>query len=272
MVHLNKDMLLLQCVHTTKNASFLRHYHVSHELIYIIKGCIEIEVGNKKYTASDNELVFLSNLEEHSTKILSPNYERIFLIINSEALAPLLKHPLLCSIFKNRPKGFFHVCKAPKQTKNLMKSIIYEYERNDDFSNELCACFLKQTLINLHRENKSVFSKTYPNSRIDIFEMQKYLENNFSEDIKISELADKFYISPYYLSHILKKATGYSPKQYLTLIRLTHAKEFLLESDLSVEAIAQNCGFADSNSLIRCFKQEYNITPKQFRLNYRVLK
>ncbi|MFR6258370.1 MAG: helix-turn-helix transcriptional regulator, partial [Anaerovoracaceae bacterium] len=98
-----------------------------------------------------------------------------------------------------------------------------------------------------------------------IYQVQKYIDQNFAQDIKIKELAEKFYINFYYLSHTFKELTGYSPKQYLLLNRLTYSKELLAQTSLSVGEIAMRCGFSDANSFIRTFRRHYGTTPSQYR-------
>ena len=75
-----------------------------------------------------------------------------------------------------------------------------------------------------------------------------------------------YYISLFYLSHSFKKLTGYSPKQYLLLTRMSYARELLITTDTAVKVITDQCGFNDVNNFIRVFKREYQMTPKQYRI------
>jgi len=120
-------------------------------------------------------------------------------------------------------------------------------------------------LITLFRLESNRFPIPSKNIKPEIFEVQKYIEKHFKENILISELADKFYINKYYLSHSFKELTGYSPKQYLLLNRLSYAKELLFNSALDISQISIQTGFYDSNSFIRAFKNEFGITPNAYR-------
>ena len=55
------------------------------------------------------------------------------------------------------------------------------------------------------------------------------------------------------------------PMQYINHIRLEKAKYYLITSDMNVSEIANSCGFDDSNYFSRKFKQEFGISPREFR-------
>ena len=61
------------------------------------------------------------------------------------------------------------------------------------------------------------------------------------------------------------RETGRTPHEYLSAVRLRHAKELLTETALSVEEIGFRCGFSSSTAFIRSFRQATSITPASFR-------
>lgn len=260
--------LLYNCEHNTKIIPYSKHFHMLYEIIFVVNGIIRLKVGKKSYIVDRNSLIFLSNLEEHSVEILSTGYERYFLIISSNKLAQLIKDPLLISLFKVRPDNFSHVFPAPDYTTTLMEQIIHEYNTADQYSEELIAGHIKEILVNLYRSDKSRFPITSKNIKLEIYQIQSDIDINFKDPLKINQLAEKYYISPYYLSHSFKELTGYAPKHYLLLTRLSYAKIKLAETFLSIEDIAIQAGFTDANSFIRCFKNEFSITPNKYRKSF----
>ncbi|MGN1249678.1 MAG: helix-turn-helix domain-containing protein, partial [Candidatus Spyradocola sp.] len=58
---------------------------------------------------------------------------------------------------------------------------------------------------------------------------------------------------------------GYSPKQYIKLLRLSYARELMETTDLPVTDVAVKCGFADVNNFIRAFRQTYSVPPGKWR-------
>ena len=62
-----------------------------------------------------------------------------------------------------------------------------------------------------------------------------------------------------------RRHTGCSPIAYLTRLRLEKAGHLLETYDLPLSTVAANCGFCDSNYLIKLFRRAYGMTPSRYR-------
>ena len=96
-----------------------------------------------------------------------------------------------------------------------------------------------------------------------------FLKEHYKENFSIKELSEKIGISPYYLSHLFKKEMGISVMKYRDYLRLTTAKEMLLNTDLPITRIAFSLGWNDSNYFTRIFKKKMGISPSDFRKIHR---
>ena len=93
----------------------------------------------------------------------------------------------------------------------------------------------------------------------------EYVEAISGEEITVEKLAESVFLSPPDLSHSFKSFSGFSPKQYLTAVRLVNANKLLTTTNLSINEICRKAGFSDINNFIRTFKSFYGTTPKKFR-------
>ena len=91
------------------------------------------------------------------------------------------------------------------------------------------------------------------------------MEAHFTEPLSVADLAAHLYVSPCHLAHSFRAQVGYSPKQYIRLLRLSYAKELLETTDDSIASIAVQSGFSDVNNFIRAFRQCYGVSPGQWR-------
>ncbi|WP_455619222.1 response regulator transcription factor [Eisenbergiella sp.] len=93
----------------------------------------------------------------------------------------------------------------------------------------------------------------------------RYIEQHYSEDIPLEEIAAVFQLTPTYFSNLVKEATGSSFSRNLTDVRMKRAKAMLQETDCRIYEIARSTGYEDVKYFNRVFKKEIGITPMQFR-------
>ncbi|MBR5527666.1 MAG: helix-turn-helix transcriptional regulator [Clostridia bacterium] len=92
-----------------------------------------------------------------------------------------------------------------------------------------------------------------------------HIEQNIKNVSSVGELAGKFGFSRCYFSTEFKKATGTTVYEYITRCRLTHAKNLLVKSDMTVSQIAECVGYTDSTTFIRAFGVREGISPLQYK-------
>ena len=90
-----------------------------------------------------------------------------------------------------------------------------------------------------------------------------YISEHYSEKITLQNLADRFYVSKYHLSHEFSAKVGTSVYRYIILKRLLSAREQIADG-VPPSEVYQTCGFQDYANFYRAFKTEYGISPKEF--------
>lgn len=93
----------------------------------------------------------------------------------------------------------------------------------------------------------------------------EYIAREYAKNISLTDIAESCHISPFYLSKYFKDVVGESPIQYLTKIRIRNSLSLLKDTDLSIEKIAQQCGFSSANYFAKVFKKQQLISPSEFR-------
>ncbi len=99
----------------------------------------------------------------------------------------------------------------------------------------------------------------------NLMDIKNYLDQNFNEKITLDDLAETYYINKFYLTRIFKEQFGSSITNYLLQVRITHAKQLLRFSDMSIAEIATECGMSDANYFSRTFRKVEGMSPGEFR-------
>ena len=92
-----------------------------------------------------------------------------------------------------------------------------------------------------------------------------YLAANYQQKLSLTEVAARFYLSPYYLSRLFRRVTGQSIVDYLNNRRIEAAQKLLETTELSISAIAEQTGFASAAHFRRVFREVMDISPLQYR-------
>ena len=95
-----------------------------------------------------------------------------------------------------------------------------------------------------------------------------YINNNYNQTIRISELAKRFGISESYLSHEFSRFTRRSIYEYILYRRIMLARQMMLK-DTSLNTIAYQCGFNDYSNFLRSFTKMVGVSPSQYRKQLR---
>lgn len=97
---------------------------------------------------------------------------------------------------------------------------------------------------------------------------KEMLENYSDPNLSLQMSADNAGVSLTYLSTLFSQTKGKNFIDALTEIRLNHAKELLIDTDLLITAIAFEIGYNDPNYFSYLFKRKIGISPKAFRAEH----
>lgn len=96
-------------------------------------------------------------------------------------------------------------------------------------------------------------------------QLRDYLSLHYTEPLKIRDLAMQFGYSEDYLIKLFKKHAAVTPHQYLAQLRLKQAKEMLNSTDLTLQSIADQCGYSDTSLLYRAFVRNMGVSPDNWK-------
>lgn len=94
---------------------------------------------------------------------------------------------------------------------------------------------------------------------------ESWVRKRLERQIRISDLAQALHLTPRTLARRFESALGMTPLQFVQRLRIDHALHLLQTTSQSLEVIAPQVGYADSNALRRLIRREVGLTPVQLR-------
>ena len=139
----------------------------------------------------------------------------------------------------------------------VMDMAIQKLDRECDFKGNT-----KENKPERKRENVKNFDE-----QTTIKYLREYVENNYTFDISMQEVAEDLGYSDAYFSKLFKQYFNQNFTAYLTEYRIKKAKELLTDTNNSIKDISRMVGYEDSNYFAKIFKRIVGEIPSKFREN-----
>jgi AraC-like DNA-binding protein len=119
---------------------------------------------------------------------------------------------------------------------------------------------------NRHLLASPLYYEVFPtlgNKRIE--KIIAFINNNYTRDIRLSEIASMAAMNPSAFCRYFKENTGKTYVQYVMDMRIGYACKLLALNKMNVSQISDECGFDSISNFNRTFKQATQYTPKQYQ-------
>lgn len=117
----------------------------------------------------------------------------------------------------------------------------------------------------MHRFHEAIFSDESCRQRDTIHCAIRYIQANYSKKLTLQSIAQELSISQCYLSRQFKKELGVSLTQFINHLRIEKSKQLLVETNLPLAEVAQQCGFEDQSYYTKVFGRLCAMTPLKYR-------
>lgn len=250
------------------------HYHEFDKIILLLGGTVTYIVEGVTYFLKPWDLLLVPRNQIHRA-VIDPSqpYERMVLWLGREWLERRSDpDESLSTCFELACERGFHLLRAEEERRLLymrcfqdLKEALHSQDYGHDRMADTCC---QQLLIFVNRD--SLRNRTAERERDayrsdpKIEEILHYITGNLKAPLTVDALADRFYLSRYYLMHRFKEVTGYTVHQYISQKRLLQAGE-LLRQGVPVMKAAEQTGFGDYSTFLRAFRATFHASPRDFQ-------
>ena len=151
------------------------------------------------------------------------------------------------------------------ETRRLCRLLEKEHEECAYGHEFACQTLFMELLLLFSRIYERSKNRKQASTQSRIGNVIAYLNRHYAEKIRLESLAGKAGMSQRNMIRLFEIATGTTPVNYLLHLRIYQATIMLRTTSLSVSAIAEKCGFNDSNYFTRQFHRLTSNTPSSFR-------
>lgn len=158
----------------------------------------------------------------------------------------------------------------PLNKKELKETVANLYNKKNNYSSFALRSVIDyiEDIVKTKFDEKELFSESIVYNKNVIEKANEYINENYAKDITRKDVAEAVYMNPSYFSRYYKKKTGIFYSDYLTEVRISHAKE-LMKTDKSLTEISHAVGYNTRRYFNSNFQTVVGISPKEYRMQLR---
>lgn len=241
-------------------------------LIYVHRGSSSLEINEQTYTVSQGQLICFLGLHPH--RICAASADNL-------ALEAELPHRLILELREDnalREKlhsghPFIATLEEPL-SESRMHQWLGDLQEHDQRAHSLLideiAVLLRRLILRQPLRARPCRKDHAPAQRSlrHAQAMIRYMSENHHQRIRIADVASAANLDKNYAMKIFKQAMGMSILEYLTVMRINHARTLLQYSDSSIIQIAYDSGFSSLSRFYEVFAEAFGEPPMKFRRRF----
>ena len=246
------------------------HWQETTEILWIQSGKLCLTIQENNYIGKAGDIFYINSRQLHGMQSQTPDCTYLAFIFplswlqfaQMDEAAEIYLNPLAegkAQVITRLPAS------AAEQSGSIFQEIYDNYySSNGNWliikANLLYfyACLYQNNLVTYKQQEDSAQMRL-------LLDIARYMQTHYREKLSLQELGQVFHMSPKYFSVFFQKHFSRNFTEYLTAIRIEHAKKMLVESDADMELISQQSGFSSSSYFIRTFRETLGLTPGQYR-------
>ena len=246
------------------------HWQETTEILWIQSGKLNLTIQENNYIGKAGDIFYINPRQLHGMQSQTPDCTYLAFIFplswlqfaQMDEAAEKYLNPLA----EGKAQVVTQLPSSATEQFNITFQEIYDNYCDSNGNWLIIKANLLHFYARLYQNNLVTYRQQEDSAQTRLLlEIARYIQTHYKEKLSLQELGQVFHMSPKYFSVFFQKHFSRNFTEYLTAIRIEHAKKMLVESDADMELISQQTGFSSSSYFIRMFRETLGLTPGQYR-------
>ena len=248
-----------------------RHSHDYTEVYLFVEGQVEMDLDGSPHQLRPGDVIVVPPGTGHQARILSGDLPyRRFVFWLSPAFCTLLRaeSPDYLYLFDlaERKRDYIHHLDllSCNNLRGKLLGLLEELNTDRYGRDTQIGIDVRDLILSL---NRSIYQQRHQRTKKETLSsyqaITEYIASHLEEDLSLDALSRQFFLSKYYIAHLISERTGLSVHQYITKKRLAAVCEAMRAGETIGESCAQY-GFQNYASFYRAFRKEYGASPSDY--------
>ena len=262
---------------STQRPSFL-HRHDFFEFNFVINGLLENYLEGKKILQGPDKFILMNPNAAHAVRIADSSTVYFNILVKKQWAEDVFTemiafHKNFFNFFIDSIYGLNSISpylifdNTPELNQQLCR-LIEEFYTPKPYNQQMMVSILLGIFVILSRQSDESMQKSQDSLKKEqISHILTYLQMNYA-NVSLQQAAEYFNYTSGYLAQLLKKHTGKTFSEIILNYKMQSACNYLKNSELSVEKIAEVIGYYDASHLNKAFRKYQKMSPKEYRQKY----
>lgn len=242
------------------------HIQCCNEITYVVSGEGFIYTNDNVMQVRSGDVHIISKGERHKI-VAGPHGKLRYICMGYEFVGEPENFKKVCTFYAHAPE---YTVSAQSDVRYLFNMLINEFYVEKSCKNEALENIVKLILIKTYRDfikggKESEYEKKSAFGGVTVYKITRYIDSNIYDVKSVREIASALGFTENYISHTFKTNMEISLSAYIKKKKTEAALGLIENKSMSFTDIAELLRFDSVQSFSRAFKQEYGMTPTQYK-------
>ena len=241
------------------------HFHRDIEIMWIMEGNLEVQVGSEILTVHEGEMILLNSEQPHEIKAIEESCTLIGIQIFPDLVAEEVPEFLFVRFdqcFINLiPEHIYHGVEA------MILEVMWKYLMKPDYYELYCKSQMQLFVYTLlkylpHHALTEEQTQIQEQQNARVKRLIRFVDQNYMNNIRLSDFAEKEGRTLGRISHFIQDTMNTTFREYVNLVRYNAACKMMATGQYKMLDICMACGFSDYRYFSKAFVSRTGLTPE----------